>query len=215
MPPKVNLEYDHLYHIFNRGNNRRKIFFESTNYYYFLKLYFKHIPPIAKTYAYALLPDHFHFVLSIRSKNVIPSKYNSPAKLSQPFSNMFNAYTKAMNKRYHMVSSLFEDRFERLPLKDDNHFTNAIAYVHSNPQKHKIIDDFRTYEFTSYQSYINENTEALEYNEVFDWFRGKEKFMEHHNMVYQKLKAPHDGLDIPGFQNLERLGLQNHDILNP
>ena len=99
MPPKINLEYDRLYHIFNRGNNRRKIFFEETNYHYFLNLYFKHIPPIAKTFAYALLPDHFHFVVAIRSEKEVPSKYNSPPKLFKPFANMFNAYAKAMNKR--------------------------------------------------------------------------------------------------------------------
>jgi len=103
MPPKINLEYDHLYHIFNRGNNRRRIFFENTNYHYFLNLYFKHIQPIARTFAYALLPDHFHFVVVMRSEKEVPSKYNSTARLS--ITNLlgkeiYSSYLKAGSKQF-------------------------------------------------------------------------------------------------------------------
>jgi REP element-mobilizing transposase RayT len=196
MALKVNLELDHLYHIYNRGNNRRLIFFESLNYHYFLKLYFKYIPPIAKTYAYALLPNHFHFVISIRSENEIPSKYNTPARLSQPFANFFNTYSKAMNKRYNMVSSLFEDRFERSPLKDDNHFTQIIPYVHSNPQKHKIVEDFRMYPFTSYPDFLKGDNQKLECDETINWFGGMERFIRHHNQVFKDLQS-----DLRSFQN--------------
>jgi len=42
-------------HIYNRGNNRETIFREERNYTYFLKLWKKHVSPIADTYAYSLL----------------------------------------------------------------------------------------------------------------------------------------------------------------
>ena len=57
-----------LYHIFNRGNNSEKIFFEEENYRYFLKLLKKYIVPVADIYAYCLLRNHFHFLVRIKKK---------------------------------------------------------------------------------------------------------------------------------------------------
>lgn len=51
----------HYYHIYNRGNNGEDIFLEARNYDYFLNLYQKYISPIAETFAYCLLKNHFRF----------------------------------------------------------------------------------------------------------------------------------------------------------
>ncbi len=61
------LQYGQYYHIYNRGNNRENIFIEERNYRYFLKLYAKYIEPIAHTYAYCLLRNHFHFLVRIKT----------------------------------------------------------------------------------------------------------------------------------------------------
>ena len=55
------LEYGQYYHIYNRGNNGENLFFEERNYPYFLKLYAHHILPVADTYAYCLLRNHFQY----------------------------------------------------------------------------------------------------------------------------------------------------------
>jgi REP element-mobilizing transposase RayT len=60
------LEFGEYYHVYNRGINRGRIFFEERNYDYFLQLYAQHVVPIAETYAYCLLPNHFHFLVRIR-----------------------------------------------------------------------------------------------------------------------------------------------------
>ena len=67
MPKRIPLEYGKYYHIYNRGNNRENIFFEDRNYHYFLKLYAKHVEPVADTYAYCLLYNHFHFLVRIKT----------------------------------------------------------------------------------------------------------------------------------------------------
>jgi hypothetical protein len=43
------------YHVYNRGNNRRDLFTESTDYEHFLSLYDKYISPVAETLAWVLM----------------------------------------------------------------------------------------------------------------------------------------------------------------
>lgn len=48
-----------FYHIYNRGNNHENIFPQKRNYDYCMGLWWKHISPVAETYAYGLLKNHF------------------------------------------------------------------------------------------------------------------------------------------------------------
>ncbi len=54
------LEKGNYYHIYNRGNNGIDVFFDSESYYHFLRLFDRYISPIAETYAWCLLKNHFH-----------------------------------------------------------------------------------------------------------------------------------------------------------
>ncbi|MBM3181241.1 MAG: hypothetical protein FJZ86_12920 [Chloroflexi bacterium] len=78
------LLYDTYYHIYNRGNNRENIFIEERNYDYFMKLYEKHISPVAETYAYSLLRNHFHVSLKTKSEEeIVKTLKVSPANQGQ------------------------------------------------------------------------------------------------------------------------------------
>ena len=65
------LEFDSYYHIFNRGNNRENIFYSSENYRYFLKKYDHYLSDYLNTYCFCLLPNHFHFLVRIKSQERI------------------------------------------------------------------------------------------------------------------------------------------------
>ena len=65
------LLYDTYYHIYNRGNNRENIFIQERNYTHFMNLYAKYIEPIADTFAFCLLRNHFHVSLKTKSKEEI------------------------------------------------------------------------------------------------------------------------------------------------
>ena len=65
------LRYDTYYHIYNRGVDRGNIFFEEPNYEYFLKLYEKYIVPVADTFAYCLLKNHFHLSVRVKAEDEI------------------------------------------------------------------------------------------------------------------------------------------------
>jgi putative transposase len=149
---------------------------------YFLRLYQKYICPIARTYAYALLPDHFHFLITIRSIEELPDPIATcPRKLSLAFGNLQNAYAKAFNSRYKRVSSLFEDRFERVPVNSEERYTYLIFYLHFNPQKHKIVKDYSQYNYTSYSTLLTDADTFLEREQVMEWFGGRENFIEAHD----------------------------------
>ncbi len=62
------LQPDSYYHIYNRGINGCAIFSRQEHYNYFLKRYAQYINPIAKTYPYCLLGNHFHFLIATRSE---------------------------------------------------------------------------------------------------------------------------------------------------
>ena len=73
--------------------------------------------------------------------------------LSRQFSNLFNAYSKYFNIKYNRVGKLFCERFKRKEITTDEYFNTLIEYIHTNPEKHGITDDYRDYEFSSYQKY--------------------------------------------------------------
>ena len=55
-----------FYHIFNHAVGFDDLFKNNGNFHYFLEKYEKHIPPIAHTFAYCLMPNHLHLVVRIR-----------------------------------------------------------------------------------------------------------------------------------------------------
>jgi len=68
MTSSIPLQQGVFYHIYNRGNNRENIFIEERNYILFMKQYSRYIFPVADTYAYCLLRNHFHFLVRIKTE---------------------------------------------------------------------------------------------------------------------------------------------------
>jgi len=54
------LKFGKFFHIYNCGINGCNLFNEEENYHYFLHLYDKYISAIVDTYAWVLMPNHFH-----------------------------------------------------------------------------------------------------------------------------------------------------------
>ncbi len=189
------LEPGNFYHIYNKGNNNENLFIEEENYSYFLKLFLKYINPIADTYAYCLLKNHFHFLIEIKDENSLPEKFLSKKglNLSQPFSNFFNAYTKSINKRYKRCGSLFKERYKRIKIDDENYLKQLVTYIHLNPVKHKYTKDFEQYPYSSYSSILSKKTTLLKREEVIEWFGDRENFIYCHQEKFKRLVS--DSID--------------------
>ncbi len=179
MVKPVPLQYGQTYHIYSRGNNRETIFVEERNYRHFLRLYAQHVLPIADTYAYCLLPNHFHLLVYIKEMDH-PSAPDPKRSPSQYFSNLLNAYARAFNRAYRRSGSLFQRPFGRKLVASDGYFTWLIAYIHQNPQMHGIVDDFRGWDYSSYQALKSSQPTRLRREEVQALFGGPRAFSIFH-----------------------------------
>ena len=115
----MQFESGHLYHIYNQGNNRQKIFFERDNYLFFLKKIKTHISPYADILAWCLMPNHFHLMLRVNDVRLIVEKSNSANQskslselhkhrtLNNSIAIMLRSYTRAINKERNSSGSLF------------------------------------------------------------------------------------------------------------
>lgn len=71
---------DHSYHIYSRGNNRELIFFNEGNYEYFLMKYYKYMDGYWHTLAWALMGNHFHLAIKVKSTEEILNKASKDFK---------------------------------------------------------------------------------------------------------------------------------------
>jgi REP element-mobilizing transposase RayT len=195
MSNPVPLQYDTMYHIYNRGNNGEDLFIEERNYDYFLQLYIRHIYPAVETYAYCLLRNHFHLLIWVKSEHEVPK---AP---SQYFANFFNAYAKAINKAYGRSGSLFERPFQRIPVLDEVYFARLVTYIHLNPVRHGFVDEPAEWPFSSYHALRATGPTRLRRDVVLDWFGGQEGFVSAHAVDLADL----DLTGLPDLSGLEGL----------
>jgi len=184
IPP---ITYGNIYHIYNRGNNRENIFIQQRNYAYFMDLWWKHISPIAETWAYCLIRNHFHAAVYIKNKTDLTGFQNlSGLKLKEPsqyFSNFFNAYSRGVNIATQRTGALFERPFKRIPVDSESYLMRLIVYIHQNPQKHKFEDDFRNWNYSSYHELIADVPTRLQREKVMKLFGSRQDFVRIHQEI--------------------------------
>ena len=193
-----------FYHIYNRGVNGEDLFKEEKNYQYFLSQYAKYVYPIAETYAYCLLKNHFHFLIRTRSAQAIIQNVYRRKKLnvsdenvsevpnladvekmasnliSRQFGILFNSYAQAINKMYKRHGGLFEDSFRRVGIKNEAHCCWVLSYINTNAQHHRFVKDFRDYPHSSYHAFLSKSPTRLMREEVLKWFGGVKEFVQYH-----------------------------------
>ncbi len=179
---RIPIEEEKFYHIWNRGNNRENLFYNSGNYEYFIRQYDYYLDPVAETYAFCLLPNHFH--LLIRTKQF---RYNSETAknnmnpVSAAFRKLFTAYSQAINIQQKRTGSLFQKPFKRLEVTTTQQLANLVHYIHINPQKHGISEDFRYYPWSSFERIIKSRPSKLKKELVIKWFDTKDNYLKYHS----------------------------------
>ncbi len=175
------MESGKYYHIYNRGVNKSNIFFEQTNYYYFLNRFHQYLGKYVKVLAYCLMPNHFHFFILINEDDEVTSKNGKPISLlEKAFRDFFISYAKGINKRYKRTGSLFQYKFKRKEIQDEGHFTWLIYYIHMNPVKAGIYKSLKEYRYSSFNALITNKPTKVARANVLEWFGGKGALEEFH-----------------------------------
>ena len=91
-----------IYHVYNQGNNRQRIFFDTSEYTTFLRLYRKLLFPVADTIAWCLMPNHFHFMIFTDER--CAKKVKQGGLMLDPVTNsirkLLSSYARIFNKKY-------------------------------------------------------------------------------------------------------------------
>jgi putative transposase len=202
---------DTVYHVVHHGNGNDNIFLKHENYIHFLNKYRQYISPIADTYAYCLMPNHFHIGLKIKDLEILKYAFATRAgikkyanvvftpaqieeriaeiddetihlKIAKQFADFLNAYAKGFNTMYQRGGSLFRESVYREPVSNPRYYANLVRYIHNNPIKHGFVEKASDWQYSSIHSYNLMRFNVLSGDEVMNWFGGAEPFWAFHEL---------------------------------
>ncbi len=177
----VPLEFGKIYHLFYPADNRDDLFLVGDNYRDFMELYAHYVQPVAQTYAYCLLRNHYHFLVRIKAKRSLPGAGSRKGLPQMGFSQLFDGYAEAFGHIFQRSAPLFQQPFGRIEVSSEGQFLKLVAYIHRNPEWHGLVKDFDGWPYSSYGAFLSEEPTFLERDEVLARFGGREAFLTAHS----------------------------------
>jgi putative transposase len=154
-----------IYHIYNRGNNRQRIFFGVDNYIFFLKKVRRFILPYCDILSYSLMPNHFHFLIHSDERTIATKLIAGQNKniLSEGIRHMLSSYTQAINKQNHFTGSLFQQNTKARPIVKGsrNYDLTVFHYIHQNAYQAKLVEKMEDWEYSSFPDYCDRRNGTL------------------------------------------------------
>jgi putative transposase len=170
---------DHIFHIYNRGNNSQPIFFTHSNYLFFLKKVKTYIVPYADVIAWCLMPNHFHFMLYINTEELEIEEnknytYTKTRSINNSFAILLRSYTRSVHNQNKITGSLFQQGTKAVCLTDQTGYAPAwfqseygtiinipdpekehpqicFNYIHQNPVKAGLVKLAKNWVYSSYR----------------------------------------------------------------
>ena len=181
--PLVNKQ---VYHVFNRGVEKRNVFTDRRERVRFLATirYYQQIRPpvkfsqagesekenlsdnkLVEIIAYCLMPNHFHFLLKQINDNGI----------STFIRRLINSYTRYFNTKNERIGSLFQGPFKAVRTESNEQLLHVTRYIHLNPLVGYLARDLQDFEWSSYLTYIGLKDDLLcERKEIEQQFKAPE-----------------------------------------
>ncbi len=198
-----------MWHVYNRGVDKRIIFEDDQDYSVFLNLLKYALMSPEKiekvdsslfscaeryTYrrqnfyeqvelrAYCLMPNHFHLLLYQYSDRGISGLMRSVA----------TGYSVYFNKKYKRSGVLFQGRYKGSCIEDDSYWWHIVRYIHLNGADSK--EGFKNYPYSSYRNYVGkEKSDWLEP----EWWKGSfdsPREIEEFHSGYLRIRSDLKGL---------------------
>ncbi len=134
-----------LWHLLSRGAHGRAIFDHEGDYQRFLsKLGECCAATDHRFYAYALMPNHFHFLLLAGQAPM--------AHLMQP---LLSSHAHLLNARRETQGPVFQGRFRSIFCQREAHLLELVRYLHLNPVRAGLCNSPDDYPWSSHQAYLS------------------------------------------------------------
>lgn len=142
---------DAIFHVYNRGVERRPIFMDSHDYRRFKGQIQRCLErePTVQLWAYCLMPNHFHFLL-----------YQADSLgMSRFMQRLGVAYVMYFNRRYKRVGSLYQGRYKAAQVIGPRQLMEISRYIHLNPERAGL--GWKQHQHSSIRRYFNEREDRL------------------------------------------------------
>ena len=188
---------NHTYHVYNHAVSDLNIFNSDIDYIDFLAKYKKYISPHVDSYAYCLMPNHFHLLFKVKpydefvsiaksdpttaSLNLLKSEdYVNEFILGQ-WKRLLSSYAITDNNRNKRRGPLFLKRMKRVSIDEEAKLSYLIAYIYHNPIHHRFCKNYNAWKHSSYKVYLDTiKNSNIDFDYVFEWFEGKDNMIEYH-----------------------------------
>ena len=161
----MNFSPGNLYHIYNQGNNRQKIFLCDEEYEIFLKLIRREISTNAEIICWCLMPNHFHLLIYVDER--IPDIKKQGGLLIDGLTNgirkLLSGYARIYNSRHQQSGSLFRQKTKSKDLSETNiesglnkktdYYFNCFHYIHQNPLQAGLVKRLEDWKYSSFKDY--------------------------------------------------------------
>src|SRR4030043_1265951 len=148
MARKPRIEYDGaFYHVIIRGNQRQRIFKDTTDYQKYLQILSTYKQRYRFfIYSYMLMSNHVHLLIEVQR--------NPLSKILQGINQSYTAY---FNKRYKTVGHLFQGRYKAILCDRDEYLLSLVKYIHLNPVRAKTAKTPGKYRWSGHNNYAKKS----------------------------------------------------------
>ncbi len=193
-----NIEEGQTYHIYNKAISEIKLFRNGDDYLYFMSKYKEYFQHYFSTYAYCLIPNHFHLLIRMKTREEIQEalknentksavKYlNEEIPISvfigNQFKRLFSSYSIKYNNKYFREGSLFVNKIKKVKVSKDGSIQRLLCYIHHNPIHHGLTQEYGEWKFSSYRDFLHTEKTIIAREEMLEWLGGNDTFVELHNL---------------------------------
>lgn len=150
MSRPIRIEYaGALYHITSRGNERKAIFREESDF----DIYLEVLSQVCERFnwvihAYCLMTNHYHLLVETPDAN-----------LSKGMRQLNGVYTQKFNRKHRRVGHLYQGRYKSILVDKDSYLLELSRYIVLNPVRAKGMVDLPVeWPWSSYQDIIGLRT---------------------------------------------------------
>ena len=184
-----------FYHMYNKVVSEVTLFAAQKDYHIFLERYHRYFSEYFDTYAYCLIPNHYHFLVRVKD-DILPAikKENTLAAtqyingerplnfvIENQLSRMFSGIAMSFNKRHSRVGPVFKEGTKRVLLKTESRIIHQLCYIHHNPIHHKLVTNYKDWSYSSYRSYICDDPSSISKTLMLNIIGGTEVFHQLHD----------------------------------